>query len=59
MLQEFYKRTDKVIHLKTTREAINARKPAPTETPREIAPMGKSTPAEKGRENKKRKNEDH
>ena len=41
------------------REAVNTRKPAPKETPPETAPTRKSTLTEKGKENKKHKNEDH
>ena len=37
MLQEFYKRADKIMHLETAREAIIARRSVPTEPPREDA----------------------
>ena len=44
MLAEFYRHANKIMHLETAREAIQA---------------GKSTPAEKSNDNgKKRKNED-
>ena len=58
MLQEFYRCADKVIFLETALEAVHAGKSTLTETPHETALVGKSTPAEKGGENKKRENGD-
>ena len=57
-LQEFYRRSGKIMHLETAREAVHARKSTPSETPREIAQAGKSAPVEKNEENKKCKNGD-
>ena len=58
MLQEFYKRVDKIMRLETAREAVHAGKSTSIETLRETAQVGKSTPTEKNGENKKRKSGD-
>ena len=47
MLQEFYKRVDKIMRLETTREAVHVGKSTSIETLRETAQVGKSTPTEK------------
>ena len=55
MLQEFYRRADKIMRLKV----VHAGKPTPTETPHETGQVGKSTPAEKSGKNKKHKSGNH
>ena len=58
MLQEFYKCTDKIMHLETAGEIVHASKSTSSETQRETAWAGKSTPAEKSEASKKCKNGD-
>ena len=58
MLQEFYRRADKIMHMETAREAIHARKSILIEAPRELAQAGKFAPTKKNGENKKRKSGD-
>ena len=59
MLQEFYRRVDMIMHMETVRETVYARKSTLIEAPRETAQAGKSAPAKKNGENKKRKSGDH
>ena len=40
-LQKFYRRVDKIMHLKTAREAVHAGRSTPVEAPHEAAPIGK------------------
>ena len=58
MLHEFYKRPDKIMRPETAREVVHAGKSILTETPLDTAQAGKSTSAEKNKENKKRKSGD-
>ena len=55
MLPEFYRRADKIM-LETARDAVHTGKSTPIEAPCETAQAGKSTSAEKNKENKKGKN---
>ena len=58
ILQEFYRRADKIMRLEIAREAIHAKKSTFFETTREGAQARKPAPAEKSEESKKRKNGD-
>ena len=53
MLQEFYRRADKIMRLEIAQEAVHAGRSTPIEASCEIAPARKSTPTEKNRDNKK------
>ena len=57
-LQEFYRCAYKIMRLEIAREVVHTGKYIPSETPGETTQVGKSTPAEKNGENKKRKSED-
>ena len=58
MLQEFYRRADKIIRLETGREAVHAERTTPVKEPREIAPTRKFEFTEKNGDNKKCKSGD-
>ena len=58
MLQEFYRRAEKIMRLETAKEAIHTGRSTLVEAPRETAPIGKSTFTKKNEDNKKRKGGD-
>ena len=58
MLQEFYKRADKIMHLETAWEAVLAWRSTLAEALREGMQAGKSTTTKKNEDNKKRKSGD-
>ena len=53
MLQELYRRVDKIMRLETAREAIHAGRSTLVEALREITPLRKSMSVEKNGDNKK------
>ena len=59
MLQEFYKRADKIMRLETAREVVHARRSTLVEVPHEIAPTRKFMSVEKNGDSKKCKGRDH
>ena len=58
MLQEFYRRADKIMCLETVREAVHVGRSTPVEAPHEIALTGKFMSTEKSGDSKKRKSRD-
>ena len=53
MLQEFYRRANKIMRLETAREAVHAGRSTSVEAPPEIVPSGKFTSTAKNGDNKK------
>ena len=57
-LQEFYMRADKIMRLKTAREAVHVERSTLAEVQHEIAPSEKFESTDKNKDKKKRKSGD-
>ena len=58
MLQEFYRRANKIMRLETAREVVHTGRSTPVEAPHEATPTGKFLSTEKNGDSKKHKSGD-